>query len=84
MSKSELEEILDLFNAPDEQAVTLPVVPAPRPLTIDEVAERIGAWLKVTDNPPRPMFAGVARSRGQDVGFCSRRVGIPGRDGRME
>jgi hypothetical protein len=25
----------------------------PPPLTLDQVAERIGSWLKVTDNPPR-------------------------------
>jgi len=28
--------------------------PKPAAPTIDEVAERIGAWLKVADNPPRP------------------------------
>ncbi len=53
MSRSELEEILDLFKDPNEQAEPSPSVPGPRSFTIDEIAERIGSWLKVTDNPPR-------------------------------
>jgi hypothetical protein len=40
-------EIIKTLGAPCEQE------PKPPPLTLDQVAERIGFWLKVTDNPPR-------------------------------
>ena len=47
---SKYDHLLKILDELEEQP---PASPPLRALTLDDVAERIGSWLKVTDNPPR-------------------------------